>query len=157
MSKDELYPKITEMPYYGTSVSADRSRAQILRLLESYGIEGHQWTTVRKGEELLKFQLDMTVQGVQTKKMVMIKIPLIKARKWNNRFYDLVEVPRAQTLRIVYYALKAVLETTKYGVFKTEELLMAYILTQLPDGTAVQLKDLLHDHPLLLTTTGEEK
>ena len=44
MSKEELYPKIREMPYYKTTVSAERSKAQIAKLLEKYHIKNHQWT-----------------------------------------------------------------------------------------------------------------
>lgn len=151
LSKEELYPKIRDMPYYKTSVSAERTKAQIEKLLEKHGINNHQWTKF-ENKETLKFQINTIAQGIKVRKMVMIEIPEIKARKWNNRFYSIVEVPRSQKMRIVYYSLKSILETTKYGIFKFEDLLLAYVLTQLPDGSIKQVKDILHDHPLLLAT-----
>jgi hypothetical protein len=150
----ELYPKIRDMPYYQTRVSAERTEAQIKNLLKKYGIENQQWTTY-EGRSVLKFQVDTVVQGAKVKKMVMLEIPSIKGRVWNKNHYSIEDVPEHQKLRIVYHALKSILETTKYGVFKLEHILMSYILTQLPDGTIKQVKDVLEDHPLMLTMSEE--
>lgn len=148
-TKDELYPKIRDMPYYQTKVSAERTKAQMETLLEKYGIENHQWTKY-EAKESLKFQIDTIVQGVKINKMVMLELPEVKARKWNNRYYEVVDVPRGQRMRILYYTLKSILETTQYGFFKLEDIFLSYILTQLPDGSIKQVKDILKEHPLLL-------
>lgn len=44
MNKTELYPKLRDMPYHDTKVSPERTKAQVVTLLEKYGIENHQWT-----------------------------------------------------------------------------------------------------------------
>lgn len=150
-TKDELYPKIRDIPYYKTMVSAERSKAQMEKLLEKYGIVNHQWTKY-ENKETLKFQIDTIVQGAKIKKMVMLELPSIMAKKWNNRYYERVEVPRNQRMRILYYTLKSILETTKYGFFKLEDIFLSYILTQLPDGSIKQVKDVLKEHPLLLAS-----
>ena len=145
MKRKEKYPRIQQIPYYNTKVSVNKSRSEILRLLEKYGIHNHLWGTI-DGKEAIQFQIETISQGVQIKKMIRIDIPKIKARNRKR----LVEVPRAQILRFIFYTLKSILEATEYGIFRLEHLLMSYILTQLPNGKVVQIKDLLEKHPLML-------
>lgn len=147
MKKAELYPKINEMPYHNTKVEAEKTKAQIILLLEKYGIENHQWTKL-EGNETLKFMIDTIVQGKRIKQAVQLDLPNIKALK--GRYQDLVDIPKNQLYRMFFYSLKSILESTKYGLMKKEDLLMSYILTQLPDGRTVQMKELLAEHPLLL-------
>ena len=144
--KNKLYPNFSDLPYAYTPVSAVKSRNQIIALLEKYGIENHMLGQM-EGKEALQFQIDTTVQGVKVKKMVRVDVPVIKAY----RSGKLIEVTKDQVMRMVFYTLKSILESTKYGVFKMEHLLMSYILTQLPDGKIVQIKDVLEEHPLLLS------
>ncbi len=152
MSKKELYPVLSKMPYYKTPVSAIRTKGEIERLLKKYGIEDQLWGTIQ-GKEAIQFMIDTVAQGAKVKKMVRIDIPKIKARQWSSGSYKIIDVPRAQTLRIVYYALKSILEATKYGIFRLEHIFLSYILTQLPGTTkTVQVKDLLEKHPLMLET-----
>jgi len=153
--KENLYPKLNDMPYHDTKVSVQRSRAEILRLLEKYGITTHLWGNI-DGKEAIQFQINTIVQGVQIKKMVRIDIPDIKARKWNRGRYEIVSVPKAQVLRFICYNLKSILEACQYGIFRLEHLLMSYILTQLPDGSLKQIKDILEEHPLLLSTSNQD-
>lgn len=149
--KKELYPKINDMPYSTTKVSVHDSRKHIIQLLEKYGITSHVWGNI-EGKEAIQFQIDTIVQGAQIKKMVRIDIPIIKARKWNKGRYEIISVPKAHILRFIYYNLKSILEASQYGIFRLEHLLMSYILVQLQDGSKIQIKDLLEDHPLLLST-----
>lgn len=139
------YPNLSEIPYYNTPVSVVKSRSKIIDLLEKYGIKNHMWGTF-EGKEAIQFQIHTTAQGVEIKKMVRIDIPNIKAIHRGK----LVDIPRAQVLRFIYYTLKSILEATQYGIFRLEHLLMSYILTQLDDGKIVQIKDVLEDHPLLI-------
>jgi len=143
------YPMLSKMPYYGTKVSADNSRMQILSLLGKYGIKDQMWGTL-EGKEAIQFKIDTVSQGVQLKKMVRVDIPILKAYKGGR----VVEVPRAQTLRFVYWTLKQILEATEYSIFKLEHILMSYILTQLPDGKVVQIKDLIENNPQFLLSGG---
>lgn len=142
----QKYPNLRKMPYYKTKVTAVHSRAEIERLLSKYGIEDLMWGK-SGGKEAIQFVIDTIAQGANIKKMVRIDIPNIKAYHGGK----LIDVPRAQVLRFIYYNLKTILEASKYNIFRLEHLLMSYILTQLPGTTKlVQIKDLLEDHPLML-------
>jgi len=77
VKKKELYPKLQDMPYHNTTVSTQRSRSEILRLLEKYGIDSHLWGTI-EGKEAIQFQIQTIVQGAQVKKMVRIECRLVK-------------------------------------------------------------------------------
>jgi hypothetical protein len=151
MSKKELYPRLAKMPYYRTSVSAERTKAEIISLLEKYGIESHQWTKL-EGKETLKFIMDTVVQGTQIKQAVLFEIPTIKALTGQRN--KIVEVPQSQSYRIFFYALKSLLESTKFGLLKKEDLFMSYTLTQLPNGEIVQMKDFLRENQPLLAQGG---
>lgn len=153
MNQNELFPKLRDMPYHDTKVSHERTKAQIETLLEKYGIEDHQWTTLQ-GKQTLKFIIDTVVQGKHIKKVVQIDLPEIKARKWNRGSYQLEEVPKRIVYRIFFYALKSILETTQYGLFKLEDIFFAFTLTQLDDGSTVQMKDYFEQHPLLYEGEG---
>lgn len=143
----QKYPNLAAMPYYKTKVTAVRSRSEIERLLSKYGIEDLMWGK-SGGKEAIQFLIDTISQGAHIKKMVRIDIPNLKARYAGK----LVDVPRAQVLRFIYHNLKSILEASKYNIFRLEHLLMSYILTQLPGTTKlVQLKDLLEEHPLMLS------
>lgn len=150
-NRKQLYPRLAKMPYYRTSVSAERTKAEIISLLEKYGIESHQWTKL-EGKETLKFIMDTVVQGRQIKQAVLFEIPTIKALTGQRN--KIVEVPLAQSYRIFWYALKSLLESTKYGLLSKEDLFMSYTLTQLPTGEFVQMKDFLKENSLLLASGG---
>ena len=74
---------------------------------------------------------------------VQIDIPNIKAIKGRAR--DIVYVPRNQVLRIVYHNLKSLLEATKFGILKKEDVFLSQILTQLPDGKVVKIKEIIEE------------
>lgn len=150
------YPRLTKMPYYGTEVSEITTKQEIIKLLEKYGIEDHQWTKMG-GQENVKFIFDTIVQGKQIKIGVQFDIPIIRAKLWQGSGYRIVDVPKAQVYRIFYYSLKSLLEITQYGIMKKEDLFFSYIITQLPDGTRGRMKDLLKEeyHFLLPESPGQ--
>ena len=90
---------------------------------------------------------------MRIKKAVQFDLPQLKALK--GRRNVLVDVPTHVVYRIFFYSLKSLLEATKYNILTKEDLLMSYVLTQLPSGEMVPLKDLLEKHPLLLLSGGE--
>lgn len=141
------YPKLSEMPYYRTKVSEEKTKFEIVSLLEKYGIADHQWTKIG-GQEYIKFIFATSVQGKEIKVAVQFDIPQIRAI--HGRYNEVVDVPRSQIYRIFYYSLKSLLETTQYGIMKKEDLFFSYILTQLPNGQEGRMKDFLTNSNLLL-------
>lgn len=147
MMRKKLYPKLSKMPYSSTKVSPDRTKSEIMRLLEKYGIIDYQWTQI-EGHEYLKFVFDTVVQGKEIKVGVKFDLPEIKALKGRNN--QIVSVPKPQVYRMFFYSIKSLLETTKYGILHKEDLFFSYIITQLPNGSEGVMKDLLKDQYLLL-------
>ena len=150
MSKP-AYPKLSKMPYYNTKVPSERTKLEIITLLEKYDIESHQWTKL-EGKENLKFIMYVTVKGTRIAQAILFEIPSLKALKGNRK--EVVDVPPRQMYRMFYYALKSLLESTKYGILHKEDVFLPYMLTQLPSGEYVQMKKLLVDHPQLLLPGG---
>ena len=141
------YPKLSKMPYYNTKVPAERTKLEIITLLTKYDITSHQWTKL-EDKEHLKFIIESTIQETKIKQAILFEIPSIKALKGNRK--ELVTVPQQQTYRMFYYALKSLLESTKYGILSKQDVFLPYMLTQIPSGEFVQMKDVLKDNPQLL-------
>jgi len=135
------------MPYYNTKVSPDRTKSEIMRILEKYEIFDYQWTQI-EGHEHLKFVFNTIVQGKEIKVAVKFDLPDIKALK--GRHNEIVLVPKPQVYRMFFYSIKSLLETTKYGILHKEDLFFSYIITQLPDGSEGVMRDLLKEQYLLL-------
>lgn len=151
MNKKQLYPKLSEMPYYNTKVKPEDSVTAIMGILKKYGINDYQWTQL-EGNEQLKFVFGSMVQGKEIKVAVQFDIPNIKAIKGRNN--TIVQVPKPQVYRMFFYSIKSLLETTQYGILKKDDLFFSYIVTQLPDGTKGTMKDLYKDRYLLLSENG---
>ena len=146
------YPRLVEMPYYQTTISPEQTQGDILVLLKKYGVKEHQWT-VYGGRATLKFMIETIVQGRQIKAAVQMEIPEIKALFGQKN--EIRIVPKKIVFRLFWHNLKALLESTKYGIIKKEDIFFSYILTQLPDGSQKSIKDLFLDSgKLLLAEAG---
>lgn len=126
---------MVEMPYYKTSVSPDKTKGQILALIEKYGIHDYQWTYVR-GKENLRFVMDAELEGQEFKVAVELQIPEI----WGLYSGQKQKVPQAQRYRIFYYSLKSLLEATKFGIIRKEDVFFSYIRTQI-NGQVMTIKE----------------
>lgn len=142
----EKYPLLRDMPYHSTTVSEEKSKADVSSLLSKYNIDDYQWTRLG-GKDILRFMFEGDVQGKKIKMAVEMEIPTLKAYKGTNK--PLIEVPRKVVLRLFYHSLKTMLESCKYGIMKKEHVFYSYILTQLPDGSMVPIHKLIEDQLLL--------
>lgn len=140
------YPKFREMPYHTTTVDPEDTKAEINKLLRKYDIKSKQWTELDSMGEQIKFIFETEVQGKLIKVAVKFDIPEIKCLIRNK----VALVPKKVVYRMFYYSLKSLLETTKYGILKKEDLFFSYIVTQLPDGKETTMKELYLNQALLL-------
>jgi hypothetical protein len=142
------------MPYYKTRVTPEKTNADIMLLLKKHGITKYEWTNI-DGKESLKFVIECVVQGREITAGIRIDIPVIKALKRGR----VVNVPVAQAYRLFFHCLKSILEATRFGIFKREELLFSFIMTQLPDGSTCVIKDRMDEllPKLLPVTAGKEE
>ncbi len=143
---------LSKMPYYNTSVSTDKTRLEIIALLNKYDVKDYQWTQLGD-KESVKFIMETTIQNKEMKVAVQFEIPILKALKGNA--HKVVTVPREQAYRIFYYSLKSLLEATAYGVFSSKDVFYSYILTQLPNGAYKPLKDIVEKELPRMLVAGD--
>jgi hypothetical protein len=124
-------------PYSTTVVEPEKTIGDINRLFKGYGITQYQWTTLWDSNIVtVKFAIE-----VEPGKFIPIRITppafLQKRRTWNAKLgrYETVEAPNwAQSLRLLYYVLKAKIEAIAYGLRDAQEEFMGDILVKLPNG-----------------------
>lgn len=127
-----------EMPYNTTKVSWGRTKGQIDGLLYEYGVKNKAWVT--KGEEeVLYFELDVEIRGVERKIAFKFEPTMIRVRKRNRQRETLIVVEKNTSWRLFWWHLKGKLEAVKYGLVSMEEELMSNIIHRLPDGSETTL------------------
>lgn len=123
-----------EPPYTGTQVAPERTKAEIEMMLRKYGAEGIQWTDTRDGgswRSVLRFLVEVEVQGVRKKIGIEVSPPAVSMRKrMGGRVVNTDATPQA--MRILYWWLKSKLEAVSYGMDSAEREFMSHILYSLP-------------------------
>lgn len=137
-----LKPK--DPPYQNTKVDSSKTKAQIEKLIASYGAEAVQWTQSYTTNDLeLKFIFEVEVKGIRRKLGFAIKPPMFLRRK-RSREQGLINQPQYdQSLRLMYWYLKAKLEAAAYGLDSIEHVFMSEILQSLPDGRQTTLGEVI--------------
>lgn len=130
---------ISKTPYYNTRVSETKSEHDISKLLDKYAITKYRWSTF-EGNKLLEF----AYPAKDSKQDLLIKIPIPEIKALSKG--RLTILPMRQRLRMVYTFLKAMLEASRFGLFKLEEVFFGFIQVQLPDGKQVSTVDLLSQY-----------
>jgi len=133
----------TNLPYVDTSVSIERSKEEIDKLLKKFGCIGIQWTWL-DGKETLRFVHEFELKGV--KKGITFEIGIPEVSKHTGRGYDKKMVRNdRQAYRIVVHIIKAKLTAVETGVETFENEFLSKILFQLPDGRTQKVGDVILD------------
>lgn len=130
--KDEKLKR--EAPYKTTTVPWERTKGQIEKLLNDYGVEGTQWTNY-KGKEDLKFIVNAEVQGVYRELMIQVEPPQMFIRKRVPRQGMVKMENKNQAYRLLYYWIKSKLEAVMWGLSTIEKEFLSQVTVALPDGT----------------------
>lgn len=131
----------TKLPYADTSVSIEKSKEDINKLLKKFGCNGIQWTWV-DDKEILRFIHKFEFEGVERGITFEINIPEIGKRK--GRGYGRVFMRNdRQAYRIVVHIIKAKLTAVETGVETFENEFLSKILYQLSDGRSVKVGDVI--------------
>ncbi len=111
------------VPYNGTKIDPEDSKADITKRLKSHGItpDHIQWTG-----DTLRFIVPYEVNGAQKGLGFEIKPPRIVAKKrsWNadRGRYEIMEVPLvAQAMRLMLWYIDAKLKAIEWGLVDTRE------------------------------------
>ena len=128
-----IRPPAGKNPYAGTSVPADRSKAQITQLLRSYGVDGVLWVdNFATGEVQLRFVVTRR-DGTAVGFLVTPAAFRSKHREWNpiKGKSEEREVPDwARSLRLLYAWVKVKLESIAYGLTTVEEEFLAQMVVR---------------------------
>ena len=127
-----------KLPYGNTTVSAERSKAEIEKLLKENEIQDIAWITVQ-GKTTLSFRYYVEVKGVQKGIVFQFSPPqiFVTKRTYNpkiNRYEKLTFLNEPVSYRLLWWYLKAKLEAVKFGLESLEKEFMSQILLSLPQG-----------------------
>ena len=137
-----------KQPYANTQVSAEKSHADIEKLLRKYNAQGVRWTRMGNDPPVLEFIFDVVVSGVQKQIGFRIVPPIVNIRKRSDGKYGEIITVRNEDaeMRLVWWYVKSRLEAVAAGMETLEEALMSKILVALPDEAG----------HVQVTTMGEE-
>lgn len=128
-----------DVPYQGTTVSVDETKMQIDMMLKEFGgVSGIRWTESAdslKGVALplLEFIVIVNLEGVEKEMIIRVSPVLLRksvGRGYNKRHTYAPE----QSMRMLFWWLKARLEAVKFGLESIEQTLLSRIVISLEDG-----------------------
>ena len=135
--------KMTKPPYADTEVDAEKTQQQITQLLRKYGVSQVNWQIDYDMEQVqLDFIIEYLKQEDQTAHKIAVRVrpPMFaaKRRTWDSKSgrYRKEELANwAQSMRLLFYWIKAKLEAVSFGLNSVEKEFLSDIVTTLPDGS----------------------
>lgn len=126
----------SNLPYNNTTISVDQTQSEIQSMLKEFGVKGIRWTAeenVMNGTELptLEFLVSSEIKGVA--KDIGIEVKPVLLSKVVGREHIETPAPE-QSMRLLYWWLKAKLEAVKFGLESIEHVLLSNVIVKLPDG-----------------------
>lgn len=143
--------KFNRPPYADTSVNADKTQQDITALLRKYGVSQINWQIDYDMEQVqLDFVIDYQKPGDQQVHRIAVRVkpPMFAAarRTWDERAGKHVKKELAnwaQSMRLLYYWIKAKLEAVSFGLNSVEKEFLSDIVTTLPNGTQQTIWDMI--------------
>ena len=143
--------KLTKPPYADTKVDAEKTQQDVTQLLRKYGVSQINWQIDYDMEQV---QLDFVVEYMKQEDQmvhriaVRVKPPMFAAsrRTWDSKQgkYRKEELANwAQSMRLLYYWIKAKLEAVSFGLNSVEKEFLSDIVTTLPDGSRRTIWELI--------------
>jgi hypothetical protein len=126
-----------KIPYSNTTISPERTKADIEKLLKEHGIIDIQWTSYQ-GQTTLKFLWKIMVKGVEKEIMFTFSPPIIPStkRSWTGVRYEKINVNlEATSYRLLWHYLKNKLEAVRWGLESMEKEFLSHAVVALPDGS----------------------
>jgi hypothetical protein len=129
--------------YKSTTISPERSRADIDKMLKDFGIGTRAWIT-KDGDDVLIFEWKVDVNGVLKNIAFELRPPEIREMKrvWNQKTSRTEKVNvrnDAVAYRLLFNYIKNKLEAIRVGMVTVENEFMAHIKFSLKDGTSTTL------------------
>jgi hypothetical protein len=145
-------------PYESTEVTPEKSQSQINQLLKEYGVSKYQWTTdYENNQVVLAFELEVEIGSQKRRLTFKVSPPPFakKRRTWDSMkgYRDVYAANWAQSYRLLYFWLKAKLESVAYGLTTAEQEFLSQMV--LPQGKT--LGEILKDPEQFGKLALEEK
>ena len=140
-------------PYANTDVNAERTQQAITQLLRKYGVERINWQ-IDYGKEqiILDFVIEYEKPDDKTIHRIAVRVhpPMFadKRRTWDSKEGRYIKKDMAnwvQSMRLLYYWIKAKLEAVSFGLNSVEKEFLSDIMTTMPDGSRTTVWDLISD------------
>jgi len=139
--------KQVRIPYSGTTIPPERTKADIEKLLRNNGISDILWATYH-GETALRFIWHLTVKGVEKEIMFEFKPPVIPAKKrvWTGMRTERINVTLdATAYRLLWHYLKNKLLAVRWGLESMEREFLSHAVVSLPDGSSTTVGEHIQD------------
>ena len=129
--------------YKSTTISPERSKADIDKMLKDFNIKTRAWIT-KDNEDVLFFEWKVDVNGVLKDIAFELRPPEIREikRVWNEKTsrYEKINARNdAVAYRLLFNYIKNKLEAIRVGMVSVENEFMAHIKFSLRDGTSTTL------------------
>lgn len=151
MSESEIYltdEQWKRLPYKTTIISKGKTYGEIIGLLETHGISDYQWTRLQ-GTDQLAFPINIKRQDIEQSFLVKLTVPRLFYPKRHGRGRS---APKTMTYlenvswRVFWWHFKSKLEAIEFGISDEVREFMYNINYALPDGTEVNLGQVLVDN-----------
>ncbi len=129
--------------YKSTTISPERTKADIDKMLKDFGITNRAWIT-KDGDDLLVFEWIIEIEGIQKRIAFELRPPRIYEMKrvWNqktSRTEKLNVQNDAIAYRLLFNYIKNKLEAIRVGMVTVENEFMAHIKFSLKNGTSTTM------------------
>lgn len=129
--------------YKSTTISPERSKADIDKLLKDFDIKTRAWIT-KDNEDVLIFEWQVDVNGVMKNINFELRPPEIREMKrvWNQKTSRTEKISvrnDAVAYRLLFNYVKNKLEAVRVGMVTVENEFMSHIKFSLRDGTSTTL------------------
>ncbi len=129
--------------YKSTTISPERTKADIDKMLKDFGISNRAWIT-KDGDDILLFEWVLDLNGVQKKLNFELRPPEIRQQKrvWNqktSRTEKLNVRNDAVAYRLLYNYVKNKLEAVRVGMVTVENEFMSHITFSLRNGSSTTM------------------
>lgn len=160
--------KLTKPPYATTNVSADKTQQEITNLLRKYGVSQINWQIDYDMEQVV---LDFIIEYQKPEDQsihriaVRVKPPMFATirKTWDPKLGRYTKADMAnwsQSMRLLYYWIKAKLEAVSFGLNSVEKEFLSDIITTMPDGSRLTVWDMISQqmkaNHLMLEYRGEK-
>ena len=140
MSSEKLRIRV---PYSNTTVTIEKTKMKLEKLLRNYGVKKVVWAT-DDNEEVLMFEVLVQVKGVKVGRAYQIKPPHIPIGK--RQYGRLVQTEnKNQEWRLVFHWVKTKLEAVTWGLSTIEKEFLSETVMQLPDGSVTTVGERIQE------------